>query len=177
MTTTIGISVHEGVGTYHSAAEATQMARLVVAGNILWILIVNITKASILTQYLRIFCSTHARALCYLLLFSLVPAACYSIFAGIFLCRPTGKLWRPELQGSCRSAQTYVSNNGLPVSLERVRMARKHWLTSNLSPGSGSPSQAWTLVLTSSSFCSRYQRCFVCVYRHGAKSAWCSSSR
>lgn len=119
MTTTIGISVREGVGTYHSPAEASTITRLVVAGNVLWILIVNITKASILTQYLRIFCSLRTRALCYTLLACLVPAASYAVFAGIFLCSPTAKLWRPEMQGTCRSAQTYwLSVAGLDIMLD-----------------------------------------------------------
>lgn len=119
MTTTIGISVHEGIGIYHTPREASQIARLVIAANVLWILVVNITKASLLTQYLRIFCSFRTRTLCYLLLFSLLPAATYAIFGGIFLCHPTAKLWNPKLEGTCRSAQTYwLSVAGLDISLD-----------------------------------------------------------
>ena len=117
----IGVSVHEGIGVYHSQDEAVQIARLVVTGNALWILIVNITKASILTQYLRIFCFPRTRFCCYTLLAALLPAAAYSLFAGIFLCSPTQKLWNPSTPGTCRSAQTYwLSVAGLDIGLDTL---------------------------------------------------------
>lgn len=119
MTATIGASVHEGIGVYHSQREASTIAQLVVAGNVLWILMVNITKASLLTQYLRIFSSPRTRALCYTLLFCLLPALLWAIFGGIFLCNPVAKLWDPDRPGTCRSAETYwLSVAGLDISLD-----------------------------------------------------------
>jgi len=119
MTAVIAAEVHEGVGVYHSQAEAIAIAKLVVVNNVLWVLIVNITKASILTQYLRIFCSTTTRTLCYTLLAALLPAASYATFGGIFLCSPTAKVWNPALSGTCHSAQIYwLSVAGLDIGLD-----------------------------------------------------------
>lgn len=121
MTTTIGIAVHEGAGVYHTPQEASQIARLVVVANALWILIVNITKASILSQYLRIFCARLTRTLTHLLFTALAVAALYALFQGIFLCQPVAKLWSPRLPGTCASAQTYwLSVAGLDISLDAL---------------------------------------------------------
>jgi hypothetical protein len=110
----IGIAVHLGVGSYTSPSSSapqslhtTLVAQLIVANNSLWSLTVNITKSSILTQYLRIFSTRRTRVLCYILLFFLLPATCWGIFGGIFLCSPTEKLWSPGIEGHCRNAQTY----------------------------------------------------------------------
>ncbi|SMR59701.1 unnamed protein product [Zymoseptoria tritici ST99CH_3D1] len=108
----IGIAVHSGIGITTPTSpllfhHTTLIARLIVANNSLWSLTVNITKSSILTQYLRIFSSPRTRTICYILLFLLLPATCWGIFGGIFLCNPTAKLWNPEISGHCRNAQTY----------------------------------------------------------------------
>ena len=92
---------------------------LIIANNNLWALTVNVTKASILMQYLRIFSGRTTRALCYVLLFCLVPSLCWAIFGGTFLCNPAKKLWMPQLEGSCRSAQTYwLSAASTDISLD-----------------------------------------------------------
>ncbi|EME82170.1 uncharacterized protein MYCFIDRAFT_6124, partial [Pseudocercospora fijiensis CIRAD86] len=86
------------------------IAKLIVALNTLWSILVNITKASILAQYLRIFDGTWTRRSCYFILFLLLPATAWGIFGGIFLCTPTAKIWDPQIPGHCRSAQTYWSS-------------------------------------------------------------------
>ncbi|EMF11983.1 uncharacterized protein SEPMUDRAFT_142183 [Sphaerulina musiva SO2202] len=83
------------------------IARFILSCNCVWTVTVSVTKASILAQYLRIFDARYTRALCYFMLFLLVPAVAWGIFAGIFLCTPTAKLWNPSLAGHCRSAKSY----------------------------------------------------------------------
>lgn len=106
----IGISVHKGVGHYSGHMDLQAISKLIVAFNTLWSVLVGITKASILAQYLRIFDGRRTRTNCYTLLFLLLPATSWGIFGGIFLCTPTAKLWNPSLPGHCRNAQTYWSS-------------------------------------------------------------------
>lgn len=89
------------------AVDAQHLAKLVIINNNLWALAVNVTKASILAQYLRIFSSRCTRIWCYVLLVLLVPAAVWSIFAGTFLCTPVAKLWKPHLPGHCMDPRSY----------------------------------------------------------------------
>ena len=106
----VGASVFKGIGSYGGYAEITQVIKLILSLNCLWIITINVTKASILTQYLRIFSTRPTRALCYIIMFLLIPSASWGLFGGIFLCIPTAKLWDPMLPGHCRDAQTYWSS-------------------------------------------------------------------
>lgn len=106
----IGVSIGEGVGHYEGHMNLQAIAKLIVAFNTLWSILVNTTKASILAQYLRIFDGKWTRRSCYSILFLLLPATCWGIFGGIFLCRPVAKIWNPQIPGHCRRAQTYWSS-------------------------------------------------------------------
>ncbi len=141
MTVIIGIGVHSGVGRYDEHVSGLTVAKLVVANNNLWILIVNITKASILVQYLRIFDCRVIRALCIVLMLALLPAAFWGIFGGTFLCTPTARLWNPQIAGHCMNAQNYwYSVAGIDIGLDflilvlplpaitRLRLPRKQKL-------------------------------------------------
>lgn len=110
----------EGIGVYNTGlVHASHLAKMLVANNILWTLTVAFTKASILMQYLRIFSYRLSRLACHILILLLLPAACWAIFAGTFLCRPVQKLWHPELAGHCLGAQTYwLSVAGLNICLD-----------------------------------------------------------
>lgn len=116
----IGAAVHHGVGQYDNGIMQTSIiAKLIVVNNDIWALTVNVTKASILMQYLRIFNSRRTRPLTYLLLFSLLPAVCWAVFGGTFLCTPVRKLWDPEVPGHCISAQKYwLSVAGVDIILD-----------------------------------------------------------
>lgn len=119
MTALIAAEVNGGRGVYAGPVQLQTIAKLVIASNCLWILIVNITKASILIQYLRIFSDPPLRRICYLFLTLLLPAASWALFAGIFLCTPTAKLWNPTITGHCISAQRYwLSVAGTDISLD-----------------------------------------------------------
>ena len=107
MTGLIAAETYEDLGSRVIGAEASAMVQLVISSNVVWILTVNTTKASILLQYLRLFSSRNIRLACYVLLFILLPAICWGIFAGVFLCSPTYKLWRPDMPGHCMSARMY----------------------------------------------------------------------
>ncbi|KAK5164648.1 uncharacterized protein LTR77_009854 [Saxophila tyrrhenica] len=141
MTALIGAEVHSGVGRYDADVPATTVAKLVVATNDLWILVVNVTKASILTQYLRIFSSRVIRMCCIILLLCLLPAVAWGVFGGTFLCSPVAKLWDPSMEGSCMSAVDYwYSVAGIDIGLDflilllplpaivRLRLPRKQKL-------------------------------------------------
>jgi len=117
----IGAELNEGLGVYEGgrAVDATHLAKLVVINNDLWALVVNITKASILAQYLRIFSSRIVRSLCYVLFLLLVPAVLWIVFAGTFLCRPVAKLWNPSISGECMDPHSYwLSAAGINIGLD-----------------------------------------------------------
>jgi hypothetical protein len=119
MTAIIGVEVHHGVGVYDKDVPASTVAKLVVVNNNLWIVLVNITKASILIQYLRVFSCPTLRRFYLALMVLLLPAALWGIFGGTFLCSPTAKLWNPELPGHCMSAQNYwYSVAGIDIGLD-----------------------------------------------------------
>lgn len=102
--------MYEGVGSYGSGPKALntiKIAQLIVAMNSVWSVTINVTKASILVQYLRVFNGRRTRFCCWLLMAALLPAALWGVFGGIFLCEPTAKIFNPEIKGYCRSAQTY----------------------------------------------------------------------
>jgi hypothetical protein len=119
MTAIIGVQVHQGIGVYDKDVPESMVAKLVVVNNNLWITLVNITKASILIQYLRVFSSRILRRLCLVLMVLLLPAASWGIFGGTFLCSPTAKLWNPHLPGHCMSARDYwYSVAGIDIGLD-----------------------------------------------------------
>lgn len=119
MTAIIGVEVHHGTNVYDKEITASVVAKLVVVNNNVWIILVNITKASILIQYLRIFSCRPLRWLCLTLMTLLLPAVVWCVFGGTFLCSPTAKLWNPNLPGHCMSARNYwYSVAGIDIGLD-----------------------------------------------------------
>lgn len=117
----IGAELNEGLGVYQGGrvVDAEHLAKLIIINNNLWALAVNTTKASILAQYLRIFSSRNTRICCYILLLLLVPATCWSIFGGTFLCRPVAKLWNPSIPGKCLDPRQYwLSAAGVNMAMD-----------------------------------------------------------
>jgi len=117
----IGAELNEGLGVYQGGRtiDAQHLAKLVIINNNLWAVAVNVTKASIVAQYLRIFSSRITRFCCYTLLVSLVPAVCWSVFGGTFLCTPVSKLWKPQLAGKCMDPRTYwLSAAGINIGID-----------------------------------------------------------
>ena len=110
MTALIAVETNKDLGSTIGAAEASAVVQLVILSNVMWILTVNITKASILLQYLRFFSDRNIRIACYILLSALMPAVCWGTVAGILLCSPVQKLWEPRVPGHCMSARTYWSS-------------------------------------------------------------------
>jgi hypothetical protein len=104
----IGAAVHEGIGIVHATPlETAAITKLIVANNDVWAVLVNATKVSIVMQYLRIFSGQTTRALCYILLCTLFPAALWAVLGGTLLCTPVSKLWEPWIYGRCISAEAY----------------------------------------------------------------------
>lgn len=117
----IGAELNEGLGVYQGgrSIDAQHLAKLVIINNDLWAVAVNVTKASIVAQYLRIFSSPVTRFFCYALLVLLVPAVCWSVFGGTFLCTPVAKLWKPHLTGECMDPRSYwLSAAGINIGID-----------------------------------------------------------
>ncbi|TKA66173.1 hypothetical protein B0A49_09140 [Cryomyces minteri] len=95
------------------------MSKLVLSSNCLYTLSVNITKTSILIQYLRIFDGRAVRNMCYVLMICLVAATLWGVVGGVLLCRPIAKYWYPELPGQCMNIEAYwVSTAGINIALD-----------------------------------------------------------
>ncbi|GAB7351069.1 hypothetical protein MBLNU459_g1546t1 [Dothideomycetes sp. NU459] len=137
--------VAKGIGGYTWTRPLDLLpanAKLVLAWNCVYVVLVNVTKASILLQYLRIFAGRAMRAATYALLAALVPALLWGLFGAVFLCSPVAKLWLPAaLPGRCRSTRTYwISTAAVNIVLDfavfvvplrpitRLRLARKQKL-------------------------------------------------
>jgi hypothetical protein len=91
----------------------------VLANNCLYAATTNLTKLSILVQYLRIFTHRYIRWISLLLMSLCGVAATWAIFGGIFLCDPVDKLWKPVLPGVCMNAEQYwLSTAAFNVGLD-----------------------------------------------------------
>lgn len=118
---TIGI-VKGGIGGYGWTSQldlSPSNARMVLAWNCLYMVLLDVTKASMLMQYLRIFSGRTMRVLTYCLLAALMPALVWGILGGVLLCDPAAKLWNPRMEGSCRSLKVYwLSTASLNIVLD-----------------------------------------------------------
>lgn len=101
------------------------MTKLVVTNNDIWALTVNVTKASILMQYLRLFSAHYTRLLTYLLLTLLPPAALWAILGGTLRCRPIAKLWSPQIEGHCLMPASgyWISVAAIDIALDFLIIA------------------------------------------------------
>jgi hypothetical protein len=94
-------------------------AKLFLSWNVLYVVLIHVTKASILTQYLRIFPTRTMRRLTWLLFASLVPSLLWGVFASIFICNPVRKIWHPMEAGRCLGTRTYwLSVTGVNIVLD-----------------------------------------------------------
>ncbi|KAI5211661.1 ribosomal protein L27 [Aureobasidium subglaciale] len=87
-----------GFGSYawHSPLDLhSATAKLFLSWNVLYVVLIHVTKASILTQYLRIFPTRTMRRLTWLLFAALVPSLLWGVFGSIFICDPVRKIWHP----------------------------------------------------------------------------------
>jgi hypothetical protein len=82
-------------------------AKLFLSWNVLYVVLIHVTKASILTQYLRIFPIRTMRRLTWLLFAALIPSVLWGVCASVFFCNPVKKVWRPMVPGKCLSTRTY----------------------------------------------------------------------
>ncbi|QDS68899.1 hypothetical protein FKW77_007912 [Venturia effusa] len=121
--------------------------KLVVAGQCVYLALTNITKASIVTQYIKIFNDASYRSLrlaCYGVFVLLVLSFTMGVFWGIFLCWPVSKLWQIDRPGHCGDSLVYWTaaasiNTGLdflvwalPIPLiQRLKLPRRQtwWLS------------------------------------------------
>ncbi|KAI4722973.1 hypothetical protein E4T48_00769 [Aureobasidium sp. EXF-10727] len=102
--------VMTGFGSYAWSSPLdlrSTTAKLFLSWNVLYVALIHVTKASILTQYLRIFPTRTMRRLTWLLFAALVPSVLWGVFASIFICDPVRKVWRPMVPGHCLGTRTY----------------------------------------------------------------------
>ncbi|KAF2754780.1 hypothetical protein EJ05DRAFT_503727 [Pseudovirgaria hyperparasitica] len=91
LTGVVAAEVHLGIGESQWAdnhARIPTMAKLIIASNVIYQIVVNVTKASIVTQYLRIFSSTPViifRRTCQAVLIVLTLIPIWGVFGSVFL--------------------------------------------------------------------------------------------
>lgn len=102
-------------------AEADNVLQLVLVNNVLYSAVTNLTKSSIVVQYLRLFSGLWSRRACHVALVLLFAAAMYGIFAGVFICVPVKKFWRPDAHGHCESANTlWLASAGMNIVMDWI---------------------------------------------------------
>ncbi|KAI5241245.1 ribosomal protein L27 [Aureobasidium subglaciale] len=85
-----------GSYAWHSPLDLhSATAKLFLSWNVLYVVLIHVTKASILTQYLRIFPARTMQRLTWLLFAALVPSPLWGVFGSIFICDPVRKIWHP----------------------------------------------------------------------------------
>ncbi|KAK7516890.1 uncharacterized protein IWZ02DRAFT_381780 [Phyllosticta citriasiana] len=123
MTAVIGVEVR----TAESGPEKVnkeflaEMARLVLSSNILYQILINVTKSSFLIQYLRLFQVQWIHRACKVSLVVILGIMCWGVFGGIFLCKPVRRYWDPSTPGTCMDIQMYwFSTAGIGVIMDFV---------------------------------------------------------
>ncbi|KAK7545163.1 uncharacterized protein J3D65DRAFT_611961 [Phyllosticta citribraziliensis] len=123
MTAVIGVEVRtaeEGPDKVNRAF-LSKMARLVLSSNILYQILINLTKSSFFIQYLRLFQPTWVHRSCKVSLVVILGVMCWGVFGGIFLCKPVRRYWDPSVPGTCMDIQTYwFSTAGIGVIMDFV---------------------------------------------------------
>ncbi|KAK8186950.1 uncharacterized protein BKA78DRAFT_286378 [Phyllosticta capitalensis] len=123
MTAVIGVEVRTAE---HGPAEVNKaflakMARLVLSSNILYQILINLTKSSFFIQYLRLFQPRWVHRACKVSLVVILGVMCWGVFGGIFLCKPVRRYWDPSVPGTCMDIQTYwFSTAGIGVIMDLV---------------------------------------------------------
>jgi hypothetical protein len=86
---------------------------------VLYATVTNLTKISVVAQYMRLFTEKWIRRACMATVVLLVIAAVYGIFAGIFICVPVRKFWTPKVTGHCENANTlWLIAAGLNIGMD-----------------------------------------------------------
>ncbi|KAF1997041.1 hypothetical protein P154DRAFT_442146 [Amniculicola lignicola CBS 123094] len=93
----------------------SNMLKLVFAQTIIFHIAINLTKAAIVTQYLRIFSRTTLawRIPCYVLLLLILGSAGWGVFGVAFICSPAQKYWKPDLPGMCRDLDAHFVSSAI----------------------------------------------------------------
>jgi len=104
--------------------ERLTFLQLIVFANSIFCLATNITKASIVFLYLRIFedkAFKASRWICYGILLLILFNASWGAFLGLFACHPMASLWDPSIHGKCFDAATYwLTFAALNVALDFI---------------------------------------------------------
>ncbi|KAF1981378.1 hypothetical protein K402DRAFT_467564 [Aulographum hederae CBS 113979] len=98
--------------THRHVTSTAETTKLMITANALYHIQTNLTKAAILTQYLRVFTPAtplllFIRRACKCTYPILLLVTLYGIFAGIFNCVPFRKLLYPDTEGNCWNLRTY----------------------------------------------------------------------
>ncbi|KAI2602125.1 hypothetical protein GGR54DRAFT_654536 [Hypoxylon sp. NC1633] len=95
--------------------------KLVLTIDLLWLTIVALIKISILHFYLTIFRQKTFMRVTYAILVVAVCFWCGSFFGELFFCRPTAKLWYPEIPGQCGDlVADYIAGASIDLIIDTV---------------------------------------------------------
>ncbi|KAG0648755.1 hypothetical protein D0Z07_4764 [Hyphodiscus hymeniophilus] len=101
------------------------MTLKVVSNNLFYIaqafykLTMNLTKASILLLYLRIFVQRYFRIMCYILLAIILSYMVAAFLAAVFQCTPIPRAWNKAIPGTCISLpENWYANAGFSIATD-----------------------------------------------------------
>ncbi|KFY33316.1 hypothetical protein V494_07729 [Pseudogymnoascus sp. VKM F-4513 (FW-928)] len=82
---------------------------------------INLTKASILLLYLRIFIQRPFRIMCYVMLGIILSYMVATFFSSVFQCTPIPRAWDKKIPGSCISIpKNWYANAGFSIATDFI---------------------------------------------------------
>ncbi|KAI9651554.1 MAG: hypothetical protein M1831_000770, partial [Alyxoria varia] len=109
-----GIGYH-AVAVQQSHPEAiVAWLKISVAGSIIYIAAICMTRIVILSMYLRLFITRTFRFAAYSLIAIFVIWTLIILFVGVFECVPLEALWNPQVQGKCMDVNKFYRYGSLP---------------------------------------------------------------
>ncbi|OBT55762.1 hypothetical protein VE04_03377 [Pseudogymnoascus sp. 24MN13] len=82
---------------------------------------INLTKASILLLYLRIFIQRPFRIMCYVMLGIILSYMVATFFSSVFQCTPISRAWDKSIHGSCISIpKNWYANAGFSIATDFI---------------------------------------------------------
>ncbi|WYZ46777.1 hypothetical protein EsH8_IX_001002 [Colletotrichum jinshuiense] len=98
--------------------------KLFYVAQIFYKITINLTKASILLLYLRIFVQRYFRVLCYILLSIILAYMVATSASSIWQCTPVPRAWDKSIPGTCISlTMNWYANAGFSIATDFLIMA------------------------------------------------------
>lgn len=88
--------------------------KLIFVESLFYQLAVNLVKATLIIQYLRVFAqSLYVKLSCYVLAIAILGASTWGVFGIIFLCNPVETYWDVGVDGRCMNTERHFQSTSI----------------------------------------------------------------